>query len=140
MSSEFTDAFTKIDIEGTFDRGSWEGRGRGWGKSHILGSEPARSYLLTTFPKLKLHSRSTITVTDYKTKHGTRLDGYEIRDQTMPLDGDEHFFHLGKYEPGFRLVGNYLSSTLCALFDKNCQVILEPCCNLRLSFIKRTQR
>lgn len=61
--------------------------------------------------KLKLHSRSTVTVTDYKTKHGTRLDGDEIRDQTMSLDGDEHFFHLGKYEPGFRLVGNSLSLT-----------------------------
>lgn len=59
------------------------------------------------FYQLKLHSRSTVTVQDYKTKHGTRLDGEEIRNETKTLDGEEHFFHLGKYEPGFRFVEDF---------------------------------
>ncbi|KAI5844556.1 hypothetical protein DFP73DRAFT_59387 [Morchella snyderi] len=52
---------------------------------------------------LKLHHRPNVLVQDCGTRHGTRLDGEEMRDQTKTLSGDEHFLHLGKYEPGFRL-------------------------------------
>lgn len=109
-NSEFADAFAEINIESSFDHRSWGGYGRRRGRSSLIQNRKV-VLLITSSSKLKLHCRSTVTVTDYKTKHGTRLDGDEIRDQTILLDGGEHSFHLGKYELGFRLVERSLPST-----------------------------
>ncbi|RPA97401.1 hypothetical protein L873DRAFT_1131786 [Choiromyces venosus 120613-1] len=53
--------------------------------------------------QLKLSVRPSLRVQDHKTKHGTRIDGLEIRDQTVTLDEESYRIHLGKYEPAFRL-------------------------------------
>ncbi|CAZ80617.1 unnamed protein product [Tuber melanosporum] len=52
---------------------------------------------------LKLNVRPSLKVQDHKTKHGTRIDGQEIRDQMVTLDEESYSIHLGKYEPTFRL-------------------------------------
>ncbi|PWW71982.1 hypothetical protein C7212DRAFT_302429 [Tuber magnatum] len=52
---------------------------------------------------LKLNVRPSLKVQDYKTKHGTRINGQEIRDQTVTLEEESYHIHLGKYEPAFRL-------------------------------------
>ncbi|KAL7273387.1 hypothetical protein RUND412_003765 [Rhizina undulata] len=54
----------------------------------------------------KLHHRSVITVTDLKTKHGTKIDGESIKGQTRTLEGDTHKLHLGLYAPAFKISWN----------------------------------
>ena len=64
-------------------------------------------------PQLKLNVRPSLRVQDRKTKHGTRIDGQEIRDQTITLDEESYHIHLGKYEPAFRsyVVSNFYLPT-----------------------------
>jgi hypothetical protein len=62
--------------------------------------------------QLKLHSRSTITLQDCGTKHGTRLNGEAIKGSEVTLDGrDEHVFYMGQHQHAFRCVPSaYLPS------------------------------
>ncbi len=50
-----------------------------------------------------VNSRSELTFTDEKTKHGTTIDGVKISGDTKILNGDSHEFKLGSSDP-FRYV------------------------------------
>ena len=49
-----------------------------------------------------LQSRTTITITDEKSKHGTEVDGHKISAGSKVLQNEVHTFRLGSYEQTFR--------------------------------------
>lgn len=51
---------------------------------------------------LKIHARSQLNLQDADTKHGTKVNGEEIRGGNKTLSGDNHMFTLGKCEDIFR--------------------------------------
>ncbi|KAA8913021.1 hypothetical protein FN846DRAFT_991306 [Sphaerosporella brunnea] len=53
---------------------------------------------------VKIHARTQITMQDFKTKYGTRVDDTVITGSEITLDGrDEHIFWLGNHEHAFRI-------------------------------------
>lgn len=60
--------------------------------------------LRLTIPKLHVHAKSKLIVTDQKTTCGTIVDGESIKGLSKELNKDEHIIQIGKYPHALRYI------------------------------------